>query len=61
MDEDDGWKSGSFGRLIGAVYYNGNNRSLNEVLLDEGKAILFEGFCDVSEFASEGWITGYGC
>lgn len=61
MDEDDGQKGGSFGRLIGVVYCNGSNISLNEVLMNANKAILHEDFCDVSEFANEGWVTRYGC
>lgn len=61
VDEDDGQKEGSFGRLIGKVSCNGNNISLNELLLQEGKAILYEDFCDVSEFAGESWVTNYGC
>jgi micrococcal nuclease len=61
VDEDDGQRGGSFGRLIGAIYCNGNNMSLNEVLLEEGKAVIYDDFCDVSEFASDDWVTGYGC
>lgn len=61
VGEDDGQKGGSFGRLIGAVYCNGNSVSLNEILLDEGKAVLYEDFCNVSEFANEDWIASSGC
>jgi micrococcal nuclease len=61
VDEDDGQKGGSFGRLIGAVYCNESNISLNEVLLEEGKAVLYENFCNVSEFANEDWVTSFGC
>ena len=61
VDEDDGQKEGSFGRLIGKVSCNGNNISLNEILLQEGKATLYENFCDVSEFAGDSWVTKYGC
>ena len=61
VDEDDGQKSGSFGRFIGVVYCDGSNISLNEVLMNANKAILYEDFCDVSEFANEDWVTRYGC
>ncbi|MGC1134473.1 MAG: thermonuclease family protein [Nitrososphaeraceae archaeon] len=61
VDEDDGQKGGSFGRMIGAVYCNGNNTSLNEVLLEKGKAVLYEDFCGASEFANEDWVTSFGC
>jgi endonuclease YncB( thermonuclease family) len=61
VDEDDGKKGRSFGRLIGAVYCNGNNVSLNEILLDEGKAVLYEDFYNVSMFANEDWIASSGC
>lgn len=61
VDEDDGQKGGSFGRLIGVVYCDGSNISLNEVLMNANKAILYEDFCDVSEFANEDWVTRYGC
>jgi micrococcal nuclease len=62
VDEDDGQKKGSYDRLIGAVYCNGNTMSsLNQILLEEGKARVYEDFCDVSEFANEDWVTKYGC
>ena len=61
VDEDDGQKGGSFGRLIGVVYCDGSNISLNEVLMNANKAILYEDFCDASEFANEDWVTRYGC
>lgn len=61
VDEDDGQKGGSFGRLIGVVYCHGNISSLNEILLETDKALLYEDFCGVSEFADEDWVTSYGC
>lgn len=61
VDEDDGQKGGSFGRLIGVVYCHGNISSLNEILLETDKAFLYEDFCGVSEFADEDWVTSYGC
>ena len=61
VDEDDGQKGGSFGRLIGVLYCHGNESSLNEILMATGKAVLYEDFCGVSEFAVEGWVMHYGC
>lgn len=61
VDEDDGQKEGSYSRLIGVVYCNGNSSSLNEILMESGQAVLYEDFCGVSEFAKEGWVTRYGC
>lgn len=61
VDEDDGQKGGSFGRLIGVVYCDRSNISLNEILMNANKAVLYEDFCDVSEFANENWVTRYGC
>jgi micrococcal nuclease len=61
VDEDDGQKGGSFRRLIGVVYCNGNGTFLNEILLMEGRVILYEDFCDVSKFSNEHWVTKYGC
>lgn len=61
VDEDDGQKEGSYDRLIGVVYCNGNTASVNQLLLEEGKAIVYEDFCDVSEFANDKWVTNFGC
>lgn len=61
VDEDDGQKEGSYSRLIGVVYCNGNSSSLNEILMESGQAVLYEDFCSVSEFADEDWVTNYGC
>jgi len=61
VDEDDGQRGGSFGRLIGVVSCNGNSQSINEILLETGKAVLYEDFCAITEFANVGWVTSYGC
>lgn len=37
VDEDDGQKEGSYSRLIGVVYCNGNSSSLNEILRVSGR------------------------
>ena len=61
VDEDDGQKEGSYDRLIGAVYCNGNTSSLNQILLEEGKARVYQDFCSVSEFGKDKWVTDFGC
>ena len=61
VDEDDGQKEGSYDRVIGVVYCNGSSTSLNQLLLEDGKAIVYEEFCDVSEFANDKWVTNFGC
>jgi len=61
VDEDDGQKEGSYDRLIGAVYCNGSTTSLNQILLEKGKAIVYENFCNVSEFAKDKWVASFGC
>ncbi len=61
VDEDDGQKEGSFDRLIGVVTCNGNWISVNQILLEEGKAMVYEDFCGVSEFAKDKWVTDFGC
>jgi micrococcal nuclease len=55
MDEDDGQKGGSFGRMIGAVYCKNSDTSLNEKVLQAGHAEILQEFCDVSEFSTELW------
>jgi endonuclease YncB( thermonuclease family) len=61
VDEDDGQKEGSYDRLIGVVYCNGSSISVNQILLEERKAIIYEDFCGVSEFANDKWVTNFGC
>jgi micrococcal nuclease len=64
VDEDDGQKEGSYDRLIGIVYCDdGENNKvlLNEVLLQNGHAEVFEDFCSESEFSAADWVQKYGC
>jgi micrococcal nuclease len=61
VDEDNGQKEGSYDRLIGVVYCNGSAESVNQLLLEDGKAVVYEDFCDVSEFANNKWVTNFGC
>ena len=55
VDEDDGQKGGSYGRMIGLVYCENMDSSLNKVLLTSGNAEIFTEYCDVSEFANDDW------
>lgn len=60
VDEDDGQKGGSFGRMIAQVYCGNNTSSLNEALLNSSKASILPEFCGVSEFATSIWAKKYG-
>ena len=65
VDEDDGQKEGSFDRVIGLVYCGNDNinnkKSLNELLLEGGYAVIYQDFCGISEFSSAGWAQSRGC
>ena len=65
VDEDDGQKEGSFERVIGLIYCGNDNinnkKSLNELLLERGYAVIYQDFCGISEFASESWAQSRGC
>lgn len=61
VDEDDGQKEGSYDRLIGIVYCDNGAKSVNQLLLENGKAVVYEDFRDVSEFADDKWVTKFGC
>jgi endonuclease YncB( thermonuclease family) len=66
VDQDDGQRGGSFGRMVGKVYcsYNPSNvnlTSLNEEVFKNGYAKILTEFCTKSEFASEPWVKGHGC
>jgi hypothetical protein len=65
VDEDDGQKEGSFDRVIGLVYCGNDNinnkRSLNELLLEGGYAVIYQDFCGISEFSSSSWAQSRGC
>ena len=56
VDEDDGQKGGSYGRMIGLVYCEKLDSSLNEALLNSGNAEILSQFCAVSEFANADWV-----
>lgn len=59
VDEDDGQKSGSYGRMVAKVFCDG--RILNTELLDAGVASIYTQYCNVSEFAGESWAREHGC
>jgi hypothetical protein len=65
VDEDDGQKEGSFDRVIGLVYCGNDNinnkKSLNELLLENGYAVIYQDFCGMSEFSSSNWAQSRGC
>jgi micrococcal nuclease len=65
IDEDDGQKEGSFDRLIGLVYCGSDNinnkKSLNELSLERGYAVIYQDFCGISEFSSATWAQSRGC
>ena len=65
VDEDDEQKEGSFDRLIGLVYCGddgiNNKKSLNELLLNGGYAVIYQDFCNISEFSSASWAQRHGC
>lgn len=59
VDEDDGQRSGSYGRMVAKVFCGG--RILNAELLDAGHAGMYTQYCNVSEFAGESWAREHGC
>jgi hypothetical protein len=65
VDEDDGQKEGSFDRVIGLVYCGNDNinnkKSLNELLLEGGYAVIYQDFCGISEFSTANWAQSRGC
>ena len=59
VDEDDGQRSGSYGRMIALVYCEGGN--INEKLLTSENALILTQYCDESEFAMQEWALRNGC
>lgn len=57
VDEDDRQKGGSFGRMIAQVYCGNKPTSINEAILNSGFATIYQEFCNVSEFATNGWAV----
>ncbi|HYO06101.1 MAG TPA: thermonuclease family protein [Phototrophicaceae bacterium] len=49
----------SYSRLVAVVYCEGIN--INEALIANGFATIYNSFCDVSEFANTVWAQKFGC
>jgi micrococcal nuclease len=49
----------TYGRTVAVVYCEGVN--VNEAILDNNLADIYQSFCDVSEFADTNWAQEYGC
>jgi hypothetical protein len=49
--------------VIGLVYCGNDNinnkKSLNELLLERGYAVIYQEFCGISEFASKSWAESW--
>lgn len=59
FDEDDGQTEGSFDRMIGKLFCEGE--SIQNSLLEHGLAVIDTRFCGVSEYSEESWAQNYGC
>ncbi len=59
FDEDDGQTDGSYGRIIGKLFCEGE--PVHESLLEHGLAVIDARFCGASEYAHEPWAQNYGC
>ena len=49
----------TYGRTVAVVYCEGVN--VNEAILENGFADVYQDFCDVSEFADSNWAQEHGC
>jgi micrococcal nuclease len=49
----------TYGRTVAVVYCEGIN--VNEAILENGFAVIYQDFCDVSEFADTNWAQEHGC
>jgi micrococcal nuclease len=49
----------TYGRTVAVVYCESTN--VNEAILENGFADIYQDFCDVSEFAYADWAQEYGC
>jgi endonuclease YncB( thermonuclease family) len=61
VDEDDGQKAGNYGRIIGLVFCERLDSSLNKPILTSGNAEVLAQFCAASEFSTKDWAQQYGC
>lgn len=49
----------TYGRTVAVVYCEGVN--VNEAILDNNLADIYQNFCEVSEFADTDWAREHGC
>lgn len=49
----------TYGRTVAVVYCEGVN--VNEAILDNNLADIYQNFCDISEFADTNWAQEHGC
>lgn len=61
VDEDDGQKAGSYGRMIGLVHCGEDKLLLNQMLVEKGYAQIFYKYCERSEFSQLNWAQVNGC
>lgn len=61
VDEDDGQKGGSYGRMIGLVYCGEDRVLSNQLLVENDYAQIFEEYCERSEFSDLDWAQNNGC
>ncbi|WP_145987987.1 thermonuclease family protein [Candidatus Nitrosocosmicus franklandus] len=61
VDEDDGQKGGSYGRMIGLVYCGDDNLLSNQLLIENDYAQILEEYCERSEFSDLDWAQKNGC
>ncbi|WP_458742962.1 thermonuclease family protein [Candidatus Nitrosocosmicus sp. T] len=57
--DPDNMQGLTYGRTVAVVYCEGVN--VNEVILDNNLADIYQSFCDVSEFADTNWAQEHGC
>lgn len=53
VDEDDGQKVGSYDRMIGLVFCERLDASLNKAILTSGNAEVLAQFCGASKFSTK--------
>lgn len=61
VDEDDGQKGGSYGRMIGLIYCGDERLLLNQMIVENGYADILESYCERSEFSELNWAQNHGC
>ena len=59
VDEDDMQTDGSYGRILGVIFCNGEN--LNERLAESQHGDISVRYCEKSEFGTSDWAKKNGC